>query len=108
MLYFHYEQTLVGRKGIEYSDTTYGIARNVSINILRLVRLDGTAFDLYIENEYGDNSAERIVKANVELNGTEEGLKIVAAETGKIYVNIGSDGYKTYRWSGSNLVEISK
>lgn len=74
MLFFHYEQTLSGRKGIEYSDTTYGIKGNVAISSLRFVRLDGTAFDLYIENEYGDNGAEGIVKANVELNGTEENL----------------------------------
>lgn len=39
-------------------------------------------------------------------NGTEAGLEIVEPEIGKIYVNINND--KTYRWSGSNLVEISK
>lgn len=74
MLYFHYEQTLDGRKGIEYSDSTYGIKGNVAINGLRLVRLDGTAFDLYVENEYGDGGSKGIVRANEELNGTEETL----------------------------------
>jgi len=33
-------------------------------------------------------------------------MEIVAPETGKIYV--GKSDFKTYRWSGSNLVEISK
>lgn len=74
MLYFHYEQTLAGRKGIEYSDSTYGIKGNVKISSLRLVRLDGTAFDLYVENEYGDGGSKGIVRANEELNGTEESL----------------------------------
>ena len=39
-------------------------------------------------------------------DGTAENLKIVSPEFGKIYVN--KSNSNTYRWSGSNLVEISK
>lgn len=45
-------------------------------------------------------------KFAINKDGTIEGLVIVEPESGKIYV--GKSDTNTYRWSGSNLVEISK
>lgn len=45
-------------------------------------------------------------KFAINKDGTIEGLVIVEPESGKIYV--GKSDTNTYKWSGSNLVEISK
>lgn len=54
-------------------------------------------------SEYAEEYYRKFVR---NTNMTENGLTIVEPEPGKIYVNTNND--KTYRWSGSNLVEISK
>lgn len=50
------------------------------------------------------NKYYRVLLQNVD--GTEDNLKIIKPEDGKIYV-VKTSGV-TFRWSGSNLVEISK
>lgn len=54
----------------------------------------------------GGTSSPYYKKFLVNTNGTEVGLIIEAPESGKIYV--GMTDTNTYRWSGSNLTEISK